>query len=178
MCTHRLRPSRRALLTTFAAALSLPQLAALRPAAADAARVDLPAPGPRDICPVCGMFVAKYPEWVATILFEDGSADYFDGAKDFFKYIADMPKYAQGRTAEQIAAMGVTDYYGIERIDAHQALYAVGSDVLGPMGHELVPLLNEADAAEFMKDHKGKMLVGFAEVTPDLLDVLDTGRFE
>ena len=43
-----------------------------RGARAGAAAVDLPAPGPRDICQVCGMFVAKYPDWIATILFADG----------------------------------------------------------------------------------------------------------
>jgi copper chaperone NosL len=28
--------------------------------------LDTPAPGPRDLCPVCGMVVAKYPHWIAT----------------------------------------------------------------------------------------------------------------
>lgn len=27
--------------------------------------LQLPAPGPRDTCPVCGMFVSLYPDWVA-----------------------------------------------------------------------------------------------------------------
>ena len=30
-------------------------------------------PSPKDRCPVCGMFVAKYPDWVAEIIFKDGS---------------------------------------------------------------------------------------------------------
>ncbi|HHH40277.1 MAG TPA: nitrous oxide reductase accessory protein NosL, partial [Sedimenticola sp.] len=56
----------------------------------------LPKPGPRDTCPVCGMFVAKYPEWVATVLYRDGHAHHFDGAKDLFKYLHDMPRWAPG----------------------------------------------------------------------------------
>jgi nitrous oxide reductase accessory protein NosL len=39
-----------------------------------------------------------------------------------------------------LEAIGVTDYYRVQRIDAHKAYYVVGSDVLGPMGHELIPL--------------------------------------
>ncbi len=171
------RPSRRA---TLALLLGSAAAAALPPGAvrAEAAPIDLPPPGPRDTCPVCGMFVAKYPDWIATVVFADGTAAHFDGAKDFFKYLADVGKYAPGRSRDQITAMGVTDYYAVSRITAADALYAVGSDVLGPMGHELVPLTNEADAAEFMRDHAGKRLLTFAEVAPELLSALDQGKFE
>ena len=40
----------------------------------------------KDKCPVCGMFVAKYPGFLAQIQFRDGSIAFFDGPKDFFKY--------------------------------------------------------------------------------------------
>jgi nitrous oxide reductase accessory protein NosL len=83
-------------------------LAALRPGRP----VKLPAPGPRDTCPVCGMFVAPYPYWVATVLWRDGKAVHFDGAKDFFKYLLDLKKYEPRRSRADIQAMGVTDYYG------------------------------------------------------------------
>ena len=38
-----------------------------------------------DKCPVCGMFVAKYPDFLAQIIFADDSHALFDGAKDMFK---------------------------------------------------------------------------------------------
>ena len=91
------------------------------PAGAGAAPLDLPAPRPTDVCPVCGMFVAKYPQWIATVLYQDGHADHFDGPKDLCKYLLDMKKYARGRTREQIARMGVTSYYDGSRIDAASA---------------------------------------------------------
>ncbi|WP_319496069.1 nitrous oxide reductase accessory protein NosL [uncultured Cohaesibacter sp.] len=140
--------------------------------------LDLPMPGDRDACPVCGMFPARYPDWIATVLFKDGHADHFDGAKDLFKYLLDMPKYASGRKAEGIDRMGVTDYYATERIDARSALYVMGSDVLGPMGHELIPHPDRYDADEFMKDHQGKRAVTFEEVTMALLLGLDKGEFQ
>ena len=168
------RPSRRVVLGQFAAITAALGLG-VSPARADAPLVDLPPPGPQDTCPVCGMFVAKYPEWVTTVLFSDGHADHFDGPKDFFKYLQDMKKYARGRTADQIVGMGVTEYYGLKLIDAHDAIYVLGSDVLGPMGHELIPLMNRADADDFIKDHKGKKEIGFGDVTPDMLVLLDEG---
>ena len=138
----------------------------------------LPAPSAKDTCPVCGMFVALYPDWTATVLYKDGHAHHFDGAKDLFKYLLNLPKYAPGHAEADIAAMGVTDYYNVTRIDARNAWYVIGSDTLGPMGHELVPLATPAEAEEFLKDHQGKRIVRFGDVTPQLLEKLDQGKFE
>jgi nitrous oxide reductase accessory protein NosL len=137
-----------------------------------------PAPGPKDTCPVCGMFVSRYPDWVATVLYQDGHAHHFDGPKDLFKYLLDLDKYAPGHRRADIAAIGVTEYYGLTRIDARAAWYVIGSDVVGPMGHELVPLRTRAEAEEFQRDHQGKRLLRFDEVTGPLLLRLDQGRFE
>ena len=137
-----------------------------------------PSPGPKDTCPVCGMFVSLYPDWVATALYQDGHAHHFDGAKDLFKYLLNLPKYAPGHSRDDIAAIGVTEYYGVTRIDARAAWYVIGSDTPGPMGHELVPLKTQAEAEEFLKDHHGKRIVRFDEVTPALLEQLDHGKFE
>ncbi len=40
---------------------------------------------PKAKCPVCGMFVGKYPKWVGLIVV-DGKKYYFDGAKDLMKF--------------------------------------------------------------------------------------------
>ena len=39
---------------------------------------ELPKPGTKDLCPVCGMLVSKYPNWVATIVYKDGHAHFFN----------------------------------------------------------------------------------------------------
>lgn len=137
----------------------------------------VPKPGPKDLCPVCGMLVAKYPHWVATIVYKDGHAHHFDGAKDLFKFWFDPPKYAAGHSRKQMTRIAVTDYYNLQPTDAKTALYVIGSDVLGPMGHEFVPLANMADAEDFMKEHKGKRILRFDQVTKDLPFKLDDGKF-
>ncbi len=142
-----------------------------------AAPVDTPNPAPTDTCPVCGMFVAKYPDWIATVRYQDGHAHHFDGAKDLFKYLLDLPKWAPGHQAGQIARIAVTDYYSVTRIDARQAWYVIGSDVLGPMGHELVPFATREDADAFLHDHAAKRILLFGDVTQELLRDLDAGRF-
>lgn len=130
-------------------------------------------PSPKDKCPVCGMFVAKYPDFVAQVIFQDGSYAVFDGAKDLFKYYLNLKKYAPAKRVEDIAAIYVTDYYSLELIDGPQAWYVVGSDVYGPMGKELIPFSKESDARGFMKDHKGKSLLRFKDVSVELIRGLD-----
>ncbi|MCU7843076.1 MAG: nitrous oxide reductase accessory protein NosL [Candidatus Thiodiazotropha sp. (ex Monitilora ramsayi)] len=140
--------------------------------------VELQVPGPEDTCPVCGMFVAKYPEWIATVRYKDGHAHHFDGAKDLFKYLLDLPKWAPNHQAGEIEVIGVTEYYGLTRIDARKAFYVIGSDVLGPMGHELIPLETKEDAEEYLRDHKGLSIVLFNDITLEQLQGLDAGVFE
>jgi len=126
-----------------------------------------------DRCPVCGMFVYKYPKWVAEITFTDGAYYFYDGAKDMFKHIFDTAKYTPGKTAQTIKAMYVTDYYDVELIDAKSAFYVIGSDVLGPMGHELLPFKDQESAQEFLEDHQGKSILRFQDVTPAIIESLD-----
>jgi nitrous oxide reductase accessory protein NosL len=139
---------------------------------------EFPDPKPRNLCPVCGMVVSKYPPWVATVVYRDGHAHHFDGAKDLFKYLFDVPRYAKGHRVQDIARIGVTEYYEVKRIDARTAWFVICSDVLGPMGYELIPLASRADAEEFMRDHQGKRILRFGEVKRDLPGKLDAGRFD
>ena len=133
----------------------------------------LPAPEMGDTCTVCGMFVSKYPEWLATVHYRDGHSDHFDGAKDMFKYLFNLDKYAPGHSREDITAIGVTEYYGLTMVDAHRAWFVVGSDVMGPRGQELVPLASQEDAEEFLKDHQGERILTFDQVDRVLLTEMD-----
>jgi len=126
-----------------------------------------------DRCPVCGMFVSKYPEWIARINFTSGPPALFDGPKDFFKFYFFRNQYCDEKEQKrQIESIFVTDYYTVQLIDAKNAAYVVGSDVLGPMGHELVPFESGTAAHEFSGDHSGRVL-GFEQITPDLITDLD-----
>jgi nitrous oxide reductase accessory protein NosL len=138
----------------------------------------IPKPGAKDLCPVCGMLVSNYPNWTATVLYADGHAHHFDGAKDLFKYLQEMPKFAPGHRVEDMRSIAVTDFYSRGKIDAKKAFYVIGSDVLGPMGHELVPLATRADGDDFMKDHKGRRVLSFDQVTKEIAEKLDRSKFD
>ncbi len=145
----------RALTARAAAAALLGPLLLLGAAAAAPGPEHRP-PGPRERCPVCGMFVARFPDWTAELVLADGTRLWFDGVKDLVKHLAG------GGAAP--AAVFVTDYYNLETIDGLAAWYVSGSDVLGPMGAEFVPFASEQEAREFLRDHRGAGVHRFADL--------------
>lgn len=130
-------------------------------------------PGPKDKCPVCGMFVAKYPDFIAVVTFKDGTHAFFDGVKDMMKYYFNLQKYNPSKKHDDIAQIHVTDYYSLSFIDGSKAFYVSGSDIYGPMGRELIPFETEPDAGEFLKDHKGKAVLRFQDINKDVMKGLD-----
>ena len=154
-------------LTTLILGLSLTFSAAF------AASPSTSAPTQKDKCPVCGMFVSKYPDWVATVTFKDSTVLFFDGTRDFFTWYHNMQKYSPSRKQAHIASITVNDYYTLKPVDALQAHFVIGSDVYGPMGKELVPFRKLNDAQAFLKDHKGKMVLRFQDITPAILKSLE-----
>ncbi|MBJ6723356.1 nitrous oxide reductase accessory protein NosL [Geomesophilobacter sediminis] len=133
----------------------------------------LPKPAANVKCQVCGMFVAKYPDFLARIAFRDGAVAWFDGPKDLFRFYNNMAAYDRRHQKKDVAEVTVTNYYSLAAIDGKKALYVLGTDVFGPMGKELVPCSSRAEANDLMKDHKGTRILRFTEVTPALLKGLE-----
>ena len=115
-------------------------------------------------CPICGMFVYKYPKWATQIFYTDKHYS-FDGAKDMFKYYFD--------NKEGITEILILDWYTQKTIDATKAYYVIGSDVYGPMGHELIGFKDEADAKTFYMDHRGTKIIKFKDITKEAVYKLD-----
>ncbi len=126
-------------------------------------------PGPKDRCPVCGMFVAPYPNWIAQIEFNDGSREFFDGPKDMFRYYLKLQKDASVHSKDNISGIYVTEYYSTKMIHVDKLFFVTGSDILGPMGKELIPVQSKEAAEEFKQEHKGKAIFTFEQVTSDML---------
>ena len=118
----------------------------------------------KEKCPVCGMFLYKYPTWISRIKYQNESFS-FDGIKDMMKYYFEYN--------DSIVEILVQDYYSAKTIDAKEAFYVIGSDVYGPMGYELIAFKDEDAAKRFMLDHRGKEVLRFEEITPKIIQSLD-----
>lgn len=121
-------------------------------------------------CPVCGMFVDKYPKWAAQMTIGNKNY-YFDGVKDMMKFYLYPQEYKLDRS--NITSIYVTDYYTLDKIAAKDAFYVKGSNVYGPMGNELIPFKNKKSAVDFKNDHGGKLILKFDQITKEMIAALD-----
>ncbi len=120
--------------------------------------------GQEEKCPVCGMFVAKYEEWLSQIVNGSDKPLVFDGVKDMMAYYFDGARYGAGTDLSK-AEIWVRSYYTLDYINGREAFYVVGSDVLGPMGDELIPFTTRKEAENFKTDHHGTAILSFEEIT-------------
>ncbi len=118
-------------------------------------------------CPVCGMFVAKYPKWVAIISLENGEKYYFDGVKDMMKFYFDPKRFHHDK--KTIKKIAVTDYYTLKALDAKKAFFVQGSSIYGPMGEEFIPFAAKNEAETFLQEHHGKAIYRFDTIKEQLL---------
>jgi nitrous oxide reductase accessory protein NosL len=151
---HPRHPFRPLLACALALLLTLaPQLAgAGQPAAETHPPQVIP---PEKSCGVCGMYPAQYPQWQTEVLFKDNSMTAFDGGKCMFRFLRNMAKFAPDRTEADIAMIWVKDFATGAWVDGTTASYVVASDVLGPMGKELIPFASEEAAQKFRQQHGG-----------------------
>jgi len=125
-------------------------------------------------CPVCGMFVYKYPKWAAMIEVNDIHHHklYFDGVKDMMKFYFNPKAYLDVHFTKKDMSLFVTDYYTLNKIKANKAYFVTGSNIYGPMGNELIPFSKKSQAKNFIKDHGGK-IIEFKDININLLKNLE-----
>jgi len=108
-------------------------------------------------CGKCGMFPARYPQWQSQIIFDDGKMSAFDGCKCMFGFIFNMEKFDPEHKKNNIGNIWVRDFNTGEWTNAKSANYVIGSDVMGPMGKELIPFADKNEATSFQQEHGGQL---------------------
>jgi nitrous oxide reductase accessory protein NosL len=136
---------------------------------AEAAEKTPAKPGEREKCPVCGMLPARCPDFMAQVVFKDGTYAFLCGVKDMMKYYFDLPKYNPSKKTADTSAVVVTDYSNQKLIDGYKAYYVVGSVVFGPMGLEFMPFAEESAARKFFQENSGKKIARFDQINPEVL---------
>lgn len=158
---------------TLLAAANAPMAVAAQPGADTPPAVEKV--NPREKCPVCGMFVARYPNWISQLHLDGGETLHFDGMKDLLAYYFN-PESFGGKKEAEVKAVWAKDYYTLQWVEARQAHFVVGSNVHGPMGHEFIPLDSRQAAENFMKEHQGREILTFDEITPEKVRMMRTGH--
>ena len=128
----------------------------------------------KDRCVICGMFVAKYENWIVQVRLVDDSVMFFDGVKDMLVFYFNPQNYSSMEQRD-IKEIWVKDYYTLKWLDGRSSLYVIGSDVYGPMGKEFIPFSSREAADNFLQDHKGKKVLTFDEINDELVQSMRSG---
>ena len=124
-----------------------------------------------DVCPICEMAISEHTLWVAVIMFSDGKHVKLHGPKSMFTYYFNLENYDKKYKKKNVSTLHVTDYYTLKHIRAEEAYYVINSNMLGPMGAELVPFKNLASAKSFIKEYGGEIL-SYENITPEIVSSL------
>jgi copper chaperone NosL len=122
-------------------------------------------PAQADRCPVCAMSThdKKLP---AAIALKDGRTFYFCGPGCMIRAWLD-PKTHLGVEKSALERAVATDFLTGKHVDAEQAYWVLGSDVVGPMGPMPAPLADQQAVDAFQKRHGGKRVFMLKEMTPE-----------
>jgi nitrous oxide reductase accessory protein NosL len=116
-----------------------------------------------DRCPVCAMHIVEHPKTAAALVLDNGATYYFCGNGCMIRTWLHPEVFLRVERA-RIARTVVQDYFTGAPIDAMDAYWIAGSDVVGPMGPALVPLKDEASVEAFKGRHGGRIEFRLREV--------------
>lgn len=125
--------------------------------------------GREHACAVCGMIIVDFPGAKGQIHYRNGRVDFFCSTIDMLLFYL-QPDRPSNISVVFVNDMGKADWKHPVNywIDAKEAVYVHGADVMGPMGEALVPFSDRKDAEEYIKRHGGR-IVGFSAITMEML---------
>ena len=121
---------------------------------------------PSDRCPVCGMRVIQYSKFNGAIQLKD-TATYYFCSTGCLIHSWMHPEIYLGMARELLERPIVREYFSGRQMDARDTIFVYGSDVIGPMGPALVPVLDERTLKVFKKRHGGKTQVMLNDLNDD-----------
>ena len=118
-------------------------------------------------CPLCGMYPARYPEFNCQIVFKDGSYEAFDSAIGLLVYLLFPDK--TGIKLKPVAEIYFKDYLKESWLEADKTIFVTGSEIMGPMGIEFLPVDNEHAAKELKKQEKGQDIIHYKAINREYM---------
>lgn len=116
-----------------------------------------------DRCEFCGMKIDPTSPWLAELVSASGTKHRFDTPK------CALLAWRTGKVPAQSARF--QEYYDRTWLDGASLVFAVGSDVVGPMGEDAIPV-NPARSSKFAKDHGKVRILRIDDLTAEALQAL------
>jgi len=126
-------------------------------------------------CLVRHIKVYTSPKWVAKIETRNGKTVYFSSPKSMFEFYHRPGKWFDVgvKSERDFSKIIVTDYATLKPINAKDAFYVYGSNIISPAGDDLVAFENESEAKIFAAKHNGKRIFKFDKVSDSLIRLLN-----
>jgi nitrous oxide reductase accessory protein NosL len=109
------------------------------------------------------MPVVDHAKFASAIELKDGRTFYFCGTGCMIRSWMHPEVYLRASAADLARAV-TRDYFAGQPLDAGEAVFVAGSDVVGPMGPALVPLRSEEDVRTFTARHGGTTTFRLAQM--------------
>lgn len=129
---------------------------------------------PEDRCPVCAMVPRDHAAFVSAIEVRGGRTFYFCGTGCMLRSWL-HPEEHLGVQRDQLVKAVVKDYFGGQHVDASEVVFVVGSDIVGPMGPALVPVL-PTQVETFRQRHGGRETFRLNELDEQRWQVIKAGN--
>ena len=123
-------------------------------------------------CPTCGMRVAGFTNWHTQIVYPDHTNQAFCAVKCLMAYYFEPSRFSDAHNPGDSKTLFAKDYYTQAWHNMDKMVFVMGSDVMGPMGKDLVPFADKKAAETFLADHNGEAILQFDEITPELIQKL------
>jgi nitrous oxide reductase accessory protein NosL len=116
-----------------------------------------------DRCEFCGMKLDPKSAWMSETTGADGQTHRFDTPK------CALLAWRTGKVPSTAARF--QEFYERTWRDAATLVFALGSDVVGPMGGDAIPV-DPARATKFTTDHQAARIAKLDDLTRDVLEAL------
>jgi len=129
-------------------------------------------------CPVCGMKVRPGNRRAGKAVLRSGKVEVFCAPRCLLVYaIKGLAPGTPGALADrnEIAELWLADHYDGQPVEARQAFFVHSSDIVGPMGPDIVPVKSRERAEELVRDHGGQ-IVTFRQIDAELIDRVIASR--
>ncbi len=113
-------------------------------------------------CPLCGMYPALYPKFNCQIVFKDGTYEAFDSTIGLLIYLL-FPNNL-GMKLQPVSKIFFKDYLKESWLEANDTFFVTGSEIMGPMGVEFLPVDSKQTATDLKKQEKGKDIIHFKNI--------------
>ncbi|MCT7553901.1 nitrous oxide reductase accessory protein NosL [Aliarcobacter butzleri] len=122
----------------------------------------------QELCPIKNVSIEKYIDWLGYIEFADGSIVAISSPKYTFVYY-----FIEEKNNKNIKGIYLTDNKTKKIINAKNAFYVFGSNLMSIGGDDVIPFSEEEDSKEFFDRAHGKKIFKYERMTENFINYLD-----